>query len=120
MSDGIEVALLGLSVLTLQVLSGGLAGSNISLNLLVVLLALDDLRLASGGLQVGGSNVQVLSDDSAVDLLVNSDTNGSLGDVEHNTGSAVVVLEGHTLVNGGINLDVNVVSSLEESQHNKN
>jgi len=61
---------------------------------------------------VGGRDVQLLAEDAAVDLLVDDNTNSSLVHVEHNTGSAVVVLEGHTLVDGGIHLDINIVTSL--------
>jgi hypothetical protein len=45
-------------------------------------------------------------------LLVDDNTDGSLVHVEHNTGSTVVVLEGHTLVDGGIHLDIHIVTSL--------
>lgn len=45
-------------------------------------------------------------------LLVDDNTNGSLVHIKHNSGSAVVVLEGHTLVNGGVDLDINIVSTL--------
>lgn len=48
--------------------------------------------------------------------LVNSDTNGSLVDIENNTSSAVVELVGHALVDGGVNLDVDIISSLYKSQ----
>jgi len=60
--------------------------------------------------------VELLAKDSTVDLLVDSDTDGSLGHVENNSGASVVVLERHTLVDGGINFDINIVSSLEGSQ----
>ena len=61
---------------------------------------------------MGGSNVKVLLEDSSVDFLVHDNTNGSLGDVENNTGTAVVVSVGHALVDGGVHLDINIVASL--------
>ena len=44
--------------------------------------------------------MNALVEDSAVDLLLDLDTDGSLGDIEDDTGAAMVVLERHTLVNG--------------------
>ena len=61
---------------------------------------------------VGQSNVDALADHTTIDFLVHTYANGALGHVEHNTRSAVVILEGHTLVDGGIDLDINVISSL--------
>jgi len=107
-----EVTSLGLSVHSLQVLLLALASSDGRLDSLVGFLAGNDLRLAGGGGQVGSRDVQLLAQDAAVDLLVDDDTDSSLVHVEHNTGSAVVVLERHTLVDGGIHLDINIVTSL--------
>ena len=44
--------------------------------------------------------------------LVDGYTDGSLGDVEHNAGATVVVLEGHALVDGGIHFNIDIISSL--------
>lgn len=46
-------------------------------------------------------------------LLVDAKAQGGLGYVEHDAGAAVVVLEGHTLVDGRVTLDVDVVSPLQ-------
>ena len=81
---------------------------------LIGLNALDDLLLALARLDVRGGDVKVLSDDAAVDVLVNGHTHCALVDVENNTCSAVVVLEGHTLVDGRVDLDIDEVSSLHE------
>ncbi len=67
---------------------------------------------------MGNGDVKGLSDDAAIDLLVDGDTDGSLGDVENNTGTSVVVLEWHTLVDGRIHLDVDIVSSLQKQMVN--
>jgi hypothetical protein len=44
--------------------------------------------------------------------LIHTDTKGSLGDIENNTSSSMKEFVGHTLVNRGINFDINIVSSL--------
>lgn len=64
-------------------------------------------------LDVGKGDMDALVDDSAIDLFLDLDTYGSLGDVEDNSGATMVVLERHTLVNGGVNLDINIVSTLQ-------
>lgn len=43
-------------------------------------------------------------------LLVHLDTNSSLGNVPYATGTAMVELVRHTLVNGTVNFYVNIVS----------
>ncbi len=47
-------------------------------------------------------------------LLVDADTQRGLGHVEYDPGPAVVVLEGHTLVDGRVALDVDVVAALKK------
>ena len=56
--------------------------------------------------------MDLLWDDSAVDLLVDDNTDSTLVDVEDDTSATLVVLEWHTLVDGGVDLDVNIVTSL--------
>jgi hypothetical protein len=82
----------------------------------IVLLSLDELITALGGLDVGERHMDALVDHSAVHFLLDLDTDGSLSDVEDNTGASVVVFERHTLVDGGVNLDINIVPAL----HKKN
>ena len=79
---------------------------------LVLLDASNDLLLALALVNVGDGNVDVLLDDSTIDQLLDGDTDSALVHVEDDTSATVVVLVGHTLVNGGINLDVDIVSSL--------
>ena len=50
-------------------------------------------------------------DDSVSDLLVDDDSNGSGVDVEDSSSSAVVVLVGHTFMNGSIDNNVNDISN---------
>ena len=59
------------------------------------------------------SNMDTLLQDTSIDILVDTDTNGGLGDVENDTGAAVVMLEGHTLVDGGVGKDVDVVTNFD-------
>jgi hypothetical protein len=66
---------------------------------------------------VRGADVDLLLDDAAVDELVYVNTNRGLGNVEHNSSSAVVVLEGHALVNRRVDFDINIVSSLNNKSH---
>ena len=59
----------------------------------------------------------LLTADRVVDCayrFVNRYSDGSLGYVEYYTSSAVIVLEGHALVDGGIHFDVYIVTSLSK------
>lgn len=47
-----------------------------------------------------------------INELVDNNTNGSLGDVEHDTSTSLVEFVRHTLVNGSVNLDVDIVANL--------
>ena len=77
-----------------------------------------EINTALGGLDVLNANVDTLLLDAAVDDLVHNNTNRGVGDVEDDTGATVVELVGHSLLHGGVDLDVNVVSNLHEAvQH---
>ena len=45
-------------------------------------------------------------------LFVHSDTNGPLCHVKHNTCSSMVIFERHTLVNGRVDFDINIITAL--------
>ena len=47
-----------------------------------------------------------------INELVDNNTNGSLGDVEHDASTSLVEFVRHTLVNGSVNLNVDIVSNL--------
>ena len=59
------------------------------------------------------TNMDTLLKDTSVNLLVDTDTDGRLGYVENDTGTSVVVLVGHTLVDGRVGEDINVVTNLD-------
>lgn len=62
------------------------------------------------------SDMNALLDDTAVDLLVDTDTDGGLGNVEDDSGTSMVSLVGHTLVDGRIGKDIDVVTNLDVHQ----
>lgn len=87
-----------------------------SLGLFVLDLALQDFLLALTGSDVLNADMDTLFDNSSIDQLVHTNTNGTLGNIENNSGSAVVSLVGHTLVDGRIGKDVHIVTNLHFSQ----
>jgi len=109
---GKEVSGTGLLGAALEVdLDSSLCG--LGLGSLVGNLAGKDLLLALGLADVLDADVDALLEDAAIDELVHANTDSGLGNVEDDTGAAVVVLVGHTLVDGGISEDVNVVTDLD-------
>jgi hypothetical protein len=110
-----EVSLLGKNGGTLQInLDSSLGG--IDLSGFVVDLALQDFLLALGLSDVLNTNMDTLFENSSIDKLVDTNTDGTLGDVENNSGSSVVSLVGHTLMNSRIGEDINVVTDLDGHQ----
>jgi hypothetical protein len=106
-----EVTLLGLDGVTLQVnllatLTSGLLGG------LVGLHTGDDLLLALGGADVLNTHMDTLLNDASVNVLVYTNTDSGLGNIEHNTSTSVVVLVGHTLMDGRVGKDINVITNL--------
>ena len=62
------------------------------------------------------ADMDTLLNDAAIDELVDTDTYGALGDVKDDSGPAVVTLVRHTLVDGGVGKDVDIVSDLDVHQ----
>lgn len=91
-----EVALTGTNGLALQVNVDTLL---LGLTLLdgVLLDTLDEVLTGAGVLDVLNADADALLEVAVVNLLVEDDTDGGLGDVVDNTGLAVVDLVGHTV-----------------------
>ena len=89
-------------------LSGLLGGG---LDTVVVLHSVEEVNTARRGLDVLNAKVDSLGDHASSDALVDDDSDGVLGHVEHTSGTSVVNLMGHTLLEGTVGLDVNDVSS---------
>jgi hypothetical protein len=101
----------GKLVYSLQVLLGT-PSSGCCLGGLVILDATDDLIAALALVDMGDGDVEILLDNSTIDQLLYGHTDSALVHVKDDTSAAVVVLVGHTLVNGRVDLDINIVSSL--------
>jgi len=67
---------------------------------------------ALGSLDVLNAHMDSLVDVSVSDLLEDFDSDGTAGNVPDTSGSTVVELEGHTLVDVGIGLNVNNITDL--------
>jgi hypothetical protein len=107
-----KVSLLRRLGVTLQVhlfatLTGSFLGSLVGLD------TSDDLLLALGSADVLNTNMDTLLEDTSIDKLVHTNTNGRLGNVKDDTGASVVVLVGHTFMDGWVSKDVDVVTNLD-------
>lgn len=111
--QGIEISSLGLGILSLQHLFGHFSVLDGLLDLLVLGSSLNDLGAAAGWTKVRSGDVNALFNDSSVNFLVDLNTDGSFIHIENNSSSSMVVLEWHTLVDRGIDLDINIISSLK-------
>ena len=83
-----------------------------TLDSIVLLDTFEEFSSALGRNDVVDLDVYSLLDDAVSDLLIDFDTDSSLGDIENNTSAAMETLEGHTLVDSTVGLDINVVTIL--------
>jgi len=98
--------------LTLGARTGQALGAGIGLQGVVLLNATQEFLTALGGADVLRAQMKALLHLAVADDLVDLHTDGVLGDVENDTSAAVVVGIRHTLLDGGIADDVNVVATL--------
>lgn len=78
-------------------MDGGAAGAGGLLLLGVLLDTAEEIVAGARGLDVLDADVETLLEVAVVDLLVDDNTDGRLGDVVDDTSLAVVHLEGHTV-----------------------
>ena len=110
-ASGHKVAVTGQGGEALQLhLLAALLG--VSTSNLVVLDALLQVLTALARHDMLNADVHALLNVTRTHLLVDDDTEGALGDVEDDTGLAVVELVGHALLDGTVGLDVDVVADL--------
>ena len=102
-----------------------LSGDSLESNLLISVFTLDsvvslntleELSSALGRNDMINLDVNSLLNNAVSDLLVDFNTDSSLGDVEDNTSAAMETLEGHTLVDGTVGLNIDVVTILVTTQ----
>ena len=107
-----------------DVLSSGLDGSSLGIGLwLLILLSLflkgivlfnsgDESNTGLRLSDVLDSHVDSLGDNSSIDGLVDNDTDGMSSNIEDSTSLTMVELVRHTLVDGTVGNDINVVTHL--------
>ena len=106
-----EVCFLGKLGGTLEVDLDTSLGS-LCLGGLIVDDALQNFLLALGLSYVLNTDMNTLLENTSIDKLVDTDTDGRLGNVEDNSSASMVTLVRHTLVNGRVGEDVDVVTNL--------
>ena len=95
-------------------LGDNLLSGFLGLNLLCIvgLDSGDESKSALRFSEMVDSDVASLWDDSSVDELVKNDTAGMSGDVENSSGFTVIELVWHTLVDGTVGNNIDVISNL--------
>lgn len=90
----------------LSTLLGSLGGGRVGAS------SCKEILLASARLHMFNTNIDALLHIAATYLLVDDDTEGTGGNIEDDTGLSMVEAVGHSLLAGGIGLDVNIVTHL--------
>ena len=95
----------------------GLAGLiGFSLKLVVFLNSSKEVKSGGRLSEMLESNVDSLFDDSISNFLVDDNTDSSGVNVEDSTSSSVIVLVGHTLMDGTIDDNINVITNVVVGQ----
>ena len=68
------------------------------------------MKSALAGFEVLDSYVNSFGDDSVTNGFVDLNTDGSWCDVPNSSSFTVVIFVGHTLVDGGVGFDINIIS----------
>lgn len=107
--DKVALARLRGKALQLHLLTGRLG---VRTGNLVVFDALQQVLAALAGDDMLNAHIHALLNVARAHLLVHDDAKGALGDVEDDTGLAVVELVRHALLHSPVGLDVHVVADL--------
>jgi len=109
---GEEVSFLGELGGSLQI---NLDSSLRSLNLgsFVGNLTSKDFFLALGLPHVFDPYMNALLNDTSIDRLVHTNSNSRLGNIENDASASVVMLVGHTFMDGGVCENINVITNLD-------
>lgn len=94
----------------------GLIKAGMGFDFLVFLHSLEKVQSALALLDVLDTDMDSFLHDSVSDSLVDLDSNGSWGNVPNNSGLSVVVLVWHTLMNGRVGTDIDIVSNVVVDQ----
>jgi hypothetical protein len=82
----------------------------------VLLFTSQDFHLTFGSTYVLNTNVNSLFKDSAIDKLIDTDTHSRLGHIEDNSSASMISLVWHTLVDGRISKDVDIIPHFDIHQ----